>query len=455
MGEDVLKKKVAYAGIAAALLFTGFQSTKTYAASPVTDVQKKIVEFHHDRHSTVKDSKFHSLNVRKFVNKSSGFTRLEETNNPIIESEPNDLPDYANPAELDTGIFGDFRYNVNVEGDLDFFKINITEPGYLVLMGSIVENNDYLGELGFALLDPLTDKFVIPEDYGTDEGIDYQILSVTPGTYYIGATNLNKVASNDIYMLYAGMIDTTPPAQPIVNPIDDNDKTISGKAEAGSTVTIKNGVATFKTIKADKYSNFKVSLAAPFKAGTKLSFTAEDSAGNVSPVRNVTVLDKTPPDAPKVNPFDDNDKYITGKAEAYSKITIKNGTKPFGVANTDKYGNFKFPTKPVKAGSKLDFTATDRFKNVSSTTSVTVADKTAPATLTVNKVKKTSKYVSGKTEAIAYVKVKAGSKTLASGKADSKGYYKLKIKAQKKNTTLTITAKDAAGNSKVVKVKVK
>ncbi|WP_255255675.1 Ig-like domain-containing protein, partial [Priestia megaterium] len=44
------------------------------------------------------------------------------------------------------------------------------------------------------------------------------------------------------------------------------------------------------------------------------------------------------------------------------------------------------------------------------------------------------------------VTVKAGSKSLGSAKASSKGTYSVKIPAQKAGTTLTVTAKDVAGN---------
>ncbi|MDR7240872.1 hypothetical protein J2Y02_005610 [Neobacillus drentensis] len=42
--------------------------------------------------------------------------------------------------------------------------------------------------------------------------------------------------------------------------------------------------------------------------------------------------------------------------------------------------------------------------------------------------------------------MKVGSKSLGSANADSKGNYSVKIKAQKKGTTLAVTAKDKAGN---------
>ncbi|MDQ6595020.1 Ig-like domain-containing protein [Bacillus salipaludis] len=451
-----MKKKIAYAGIAAALLLTGFQSTTAFAASPSADVQKSVAELSSIHHVNFKDSKLKNLDVSRMLNKTSkeGFRSLATKSDIdyIIEQEPNDSPELANPLKLGTGVVGDFSFNGSRDGDFDLFAINVIEPGYLFLAGAL-NPIDGLTRFGFGLFDP-SGEMVEPEYADSEDGIVYQFLPVEPGTYYIAAANLDDYVSYDQYLLFAAMVDETAPDAPKVDPIDDNDKTVSGKAEASSKVTIKNGTVKYTTVTTDKTGTFKVNLAKPFKAGTKLTFTAEDAAGNVSKSTTLTVKDKTPPAPPKVNRVDDNDKSISGKAEAYSKITIKNGSKSFATTNTDKYGNFKVSIKPVKAGTKLYVTATDKSNNVSKASTVTVVDKTSPA-LKVNTVYKTSKYVSGKTEARVSVTVKAGSKTLAKGKADTKGYYKLKIKAQKKNTVLTITAKDAAGNTKVVKIKVK
>ncbi|MED4206939.1 Ig-like domain-containing protein [Neobacillus mesonae] len=450
-----MKKKWLYAGMAAALLMTGFQSS-TFAANPTLDVQKTVKEISKINSLEEKDSKFDHINVGKIFNPNSknkqGYGKLSTESDFIQENEPNDFFDWADEVTMGKGIIGDFSYNRFREGDFDTFKLDITESGYLFLAG-VLNRVDYYTDLGFALFDE-NEKVVYPEDSGYEDGIDYMIIPVTPGTYYIAAANLNDLASYDQYMLYANMLDITAPAAPKVNPVDDNDKVISGKAEANSTVTIKNSSTLFKKATVDSKGNFRVSLAKPFKAGTKLNFTAEDASGNVSDVTSITVLDKTPPAAPKVNQIGDNHKSISGKAEAYSKITIKNGSKSFATANADKNGNFKLAIKPLKAGTKLYFTAADKSKNLSKTTTVTVVDKTPPA-LKVNNVYKTSKYVSGKTEANVEITVKVGSKTLAKGKANSKGNFKLKIKSQKKNTILTVTAKDRAGNTKQVKVKVK
>ncbi|MEH6947264.1 Ig-like domain-containing protein [Bacillus sp. JJ634] len=73
-------------------------------------------------------------------------------------------------------------------------------------------------------------------------------------------------------------------------------------------------------------------------------------------------------------------------------------------------------------------------------------DNVKPSKPTVKKVDDNDKVVKGKAEASSTVTVKAGSKTLGSAKASSNGNYSVKIKAQRKGTILSITAKDKAGN---------
>ncbi|MBE6185629.1 MAG: hypothetical protein E7150_15450 [Bacillus sp. (in: Bacteria)] len=69
----------------------------------------------------------------------------------------------------------------------------------------------------------------------------------------------------------------------------------------------------------------------------------------------------------------------------------------------------------------------------------------------VNKVTSKSTTITGSAEKSATVYVYNKSKKLGSGKVDSKGHFKVKIKAQKKKSTLTVYVKDAAGNSSKAK----
>lgn len=118
-----------------------------------------------------------------------------------------------------------------------------------------------------------------------------------------------------------------------------------------------------------------------------------------------------------------------------------------GSAKATSKGTFSVKIAVQKAGTKLTITAKDSAGNVSSSASVTVVDVVAPSKPTVKKVDDNDKVVTGKAEANSTVTVKVGSKTIGSAKATSKGSYSVKIKAQKKGTTLSITAKDKAGNT--------
>ncbi|KWW20521.1 hypothetical protein AS888_18335 [Peribacillus simplex] len=158
-------------------------------------------------------------------------------------------------------------------------------------------------------------------------------------------------------------------------------------------------------------------------------------------------VDDVKPNKPTVNKVDNNDKVVTGKAESSTTVTVKNGSKVLGSVKATSKGTYSIKIAVQKAGTKLSISAKDSAGNVSSSASVTVADVVAPSKPTIKKVDDNDKVVTGKAEASSTVTVKAGSKTLGSAKANSKGTYSVKIKAQKKGTTLTVTAKDKAGNT--------
>ena len=249
--------------------------------------------------------------------------------------------------------------------------------------------------------------------------------------------------------------DVTAPDKPTVNAVSDKDKKVTGKAEADSSVTVKAGKTVLGTGTATAKGTFSIAIKAQ-KAGTKLSVTAADKAGNVSKAATVTVSDKTAPAAPKVDKVSDKDKKVTGTAEAGSKVTVKAGSTVLGSATADKKGKFSVAIKAQKAGKTLTVTAKDKAGNTSASKKVTVLDKTPPAAPTVSKVTVSSKKVTGKAEAGSTVYVKSGSKVLGKATASKSGSYKVTIKKQKAGKVLSVYAKDKAGNtSKVKKTTVK
>nr|WP_313770007.1 peptidase S8 [Parageobacillus genomosp. 1] len=159
-----------------------------------------------------------------------------------------------------------------------------------------------------------------------------------------------------------------------VNPVTDRDTKVTGTAEAEAKVTVKAGSAVLGVATAGKDGKFSVNIKAQ-RAGTVLIVTATDKANNTSAATNVTVQDKTPPNAPKVNPVTDRDTKVTGTTEAEAKVTVKVGSSVLGVATAGKDGKFSVNIKAQRAGTVLIVTATDKANNTSPAVKITVQAK--------------------------------------------------------------------------------
>ncbi|MEH7549084.1 Ig-like domain-containing protein [Neobacillus vireti] len=248
--------------------------------------------------------------------------------------------------------------------------------------------------------------------------------------------------------------DTLPPAAPSVNPVGDNQTTVTGKAEAGSTVYVKSGTTVLGMAVAASTGAFSVKIAVQ-KAGTKLTIYAQDSGGNKSSDVTVTVLDKTAPGKPAVTSIKDNQTVVIGKTEAGAKVVIKRGTTVLGQGTANTVGNFVIKLiGKQKTGTVVTIYASDKAGN-QSVTSVTVVDKTPPAAPTVNKVTYKSTTVTGKAEVGATVYIYKGTSLVGKAVSDRYGNFKAAIRAQAKGSTLDVSAMDKAGNqSRSVFVKV-
>ncbi|MBB5181078.1 hypothetical protein HNQ44_002523 [Planomicrobium koreense] len=364
-----------------------------------------------------------------------------------IEQEYNDDFGYADSLSFDKPIYGQLLpYD-----DIDFYKITVPRDGLLLVGG---ESNTYAIDLLFLA----TEKDFVESSklvyLGTeyDEYMEIQAYQAKAGTYYVAATDYDYFdyawddnTEEDIYMLAAAFSDNVAPGKPTVNKVDNNDVAVTGKAEANSTVTVKNGTTVIGSAKASSTGVFSVKVAVQ-KAGSTLAATAKDSSGNISAATTTKVVDVVAPGKPTVNKVDNNDVVVTGKAEANSTITVKKGTTILSSIKASSTGTFLAKIAVQKAGTALAVTAKDSAGNISAATAITVADVIAPAKPVVNKVDSNDLKVTGKAEANSTVAVKNGTTLLGYAKASSTGYYSVPIKAQKRGVTITVTAKDKAGN---------
>ncbi|MFU0767445.1 Ig-like domain-containing protein, partial [Staphylococcus warneri] len=248
--------------------------------------------------------------------------------------------------------------------------------------------------------------------------------------------------------------DTTAPSVPTVNPVTSNDKTITGKAEPGSTVTVTFPDGSTSTGKADQDGNYVIDIPAneDLKGGESLPVTATDKDGNESEPATTVVTDTTAPSVPTVNPVTSEDKTITGKAEPGSTVTVTFPDGTTATGTTDNNGNYviNIPTnEDLKGGETLPVTSTDKDGNTSEPATTVVTDTTAPSVPTVNPVTSDDTQITGKAEPGSTVTVTFPDGTTATGTTDNNGNYVINIPTNedlKGGETLPVTSTDKDGN---------
>nr|MCH9836980.1 cadherin domain-containing protein [bacterium] len=199
-------------------------------------------------------------------------------------------------------------------------------------------------------------------------------------------------ASGSIANAEAIVVDTTAPDAPVITsistPNSDTTPTISGTAEADSTVTIyANGeLLGLATATGGNYTFTVDNADALLDGNYRITATATDAVGNVSADATVQdiVIDSTVPTAPVITAISDDtgtvgDKItsdtvltISGTAEAGASVQVKLENVDVGDPVTaDANGSWSYSHTPTLAQGNHSFTAvaTDGASNASSTTS--------------------------------------------------------------------------------------
>lgn len=203
------------------------------------------------------------------------------------------------------------------------------------------------------------------------------------------------------------IVDTTAPAAPENVLVAVDGTSVSGSAEPGSTVHIKDSEGNdLGEAMADINGNFTVALTPALTDGETVEASATDSSGNTGPGTTATAPDLTAPPAPVITQITDDvagnigaianggltndDKpQINGTAAAGSLVKIYDNGTLLTTVTADGDGNWSWtPTAALAQGSHtLSFTASDASNNTSgSTTSSLFVDSVAPTTPTITLV---------------------------------------------------------------------
>ncbi|WP_270331584.1 phage tail tube protein [Lactococcus lactis] len=289
--------------------------------------------------------------------------------------------------------------------------------------------------------------------------------SLSAGTYTVtySASGYDDVTQT---LVVTDPADTTAPDAPTVGGVTGNGTngyTVTGTAEPGSTITIKDGSgATVGTGTANETGDYTVTLPGSVGPNAPISVTATDIAGNVSaptPAKTPADPDTIAPNAPTVEHVTGNSSKgytVTGTAEPGSTVTIKDGSgATVGTGTANETGAYTV-TLPGSVGpnAPISVTATDAAGNVSAPTSAKTPadpDTIAPNAPTVEHVTGNSSKgytVTGTAEPGSTITIKDGSgATVGTGTANEAGAYTVTLPGSVgPNAPISVTATDAAGN---------
>jgi hypothetical protein len=258
---------------------------------------------------------------------------------------------------------------------------------------------------------------------------------------------------------------------------------ITGKADAGVTVTLYEGATVLGKATANNNGSWSITSGKLADGEHHLTAKATDAAGNVSLVSEELVFTTDTKAvlvtaAPLLDAQFDSGRSqsdgitnvttptVSGVTEAGASVALYDGTTLVGSVTADNDGNWSITTKALTASThKLTVKVTDIAGNISSASpalALTVDTKgpAAPTTLdllsiydsgtssTDNKTAITTPVISGKAEANAIVALYEGDVLLGSALADKSGAWQITSSVTLNTGTHSLTAKatDAAGN---------
>lgn len=226
---------------------------------------------------------------------------------------------------------------------------------------------------------------------------------------------------------------------------------LSGKGEAGATVTIKDAAgAVIGTGLVDQSGNFQITLTTPQTNGGQLQVTQADAAGNVSSAAPVTVLDTSAPTGVTNALVSRDGLTLTGQGEPGASVRVTNSAGAvLGEGTVASNGSFSITLAPAQAdGQALSVTQADAAGNVSPVVPVTAQDTTAPVALANVLISNDGSTITGNGEIGSTVKVfDAGGTLLGSAVVGSSGQFSVSLTPAQINVQLlAVSQTDAAGN---------
>jgi subtilisin family serine protease len=239
---------------------------------------------------------------------------------------------------------------------------------------------------------------------------------------------------------------------------DKDETTINGQlSEEGRIEATVNNEQIIDPVSTDKDGKFTLTIP-KLSANSKVTFTFFDT-GTAKMQKVVSVMDVTQPviDKASIKPVFNTSKFIEGKVSEPSVVTAEIGGKVVASGKTDADGNFKLLINRQPVGTNITLTAKDYAKPKpleSEKVSVVVEEDTEAPIIAEESLKlnDASPYLEGKVNEEATIEVRVGDNLITKKPipTDVNGYFKVNVGKLKAGTSVTIIAKDYAGNETTV-----
>ncbi len=237
-------------------------------------------------------------------------------------------------------------------------------------------------------------------------------------------------------------IDAAPPSTPIIEP--SNGIILRGFAEPGSIVTLRDAAGNLiAEATAAANGTWSTTLTAQLPDGSRVTATATDATGNVSPAASLTI-DGVPPPAPAIN-FSTGAQ-LSGSAEPGSTVILTGANGALiGRVTADAGGNWSFtPASPLLNGTQVNAVARDAAGNTSASSSV-ITDNVAPAAPTITP--SNGEQLSGTGEAGSLVIISVGGVVVGQVQVNAQGNWSFTPDTPLANgAAVSIVARDPTGN---------
>ena len=319
--------------------------------------------------------------------------------------------------------------------------------------------------------------------------------ALADGTYAFRAVATSTTGAETSSPVINITIDTTVPAAPSGVQLGNENgdpvapgsstnlttPTLSGTAEPGSTVTVRDGDTVLGTTTTDADGNWSYTTPPLSDGDHALTSTVTNAAGNTGPASApvAVTVDTQPPAAtsglqlnnqdgnalPAGGATNETSPTLSGSAEPGSIVTVSDNGDVLGSAVADSDGNWSFtPPQPLDEGAhSLTTTVTDAAGNTGPVSAPVnmVVDTTAPASAgdlllsngqSGNEItgitNSTTPVLSGSAEPGSTVTVSDGDNVLGSTTAGSDGSWSFTSPVlQPGEHSLTTVVTDPAGNS--------